>query len=146
MKKLINAIKLFWFVFKSKDDYKVEDNSISDGYHTFKDLYIHRMLYNAAFAKLAKTQSSVKVFKSYKHSNGELCFGGEYFIVTMQLPTGQISNHYKVKDWKLFDVPYVPFAPKWDGHDTKVALDRLEDYVMSDNQYKIKHKDDLSLS
>jgi hypothetical protein len=91
------------------------------------------MLYNAAFAKLAKTQSDIRVFKSYKHSDGEPCFGGGWFIVTIQLPTGQISNHYRVRYWKLFDIPYVPFAPKWDGHDTKIAMERIREYVLMDD-------------
>lgn len=32
-------------------------------------------------------------------------FGGDWFIVIAELPTGQISNHYRVEDWNLFDIP-----------------------------------------
>jgi hypothetical protein len=32
------------------------------------------------------------------HSDGTQCFNGQWFIVVAQLPTGQISNHYNIKD------------------------------------------------
>lgn len=49
--------------------------NVSDGYHTFNELYKYRMLYNAAFFnELAK--GDIKVCKSYKHYDGEECFGG----------------------------------------------------------------------
>jgi hypothetical protein len=128
MNSFTRKLKLIRFILFTKNDYKVENNDISDGYHTFKQLYRNRLLYNAAFAKLAKT-SGMKVFKSYKHSDGKLCFDGSWFIVVIQLPTGQISNHYRVANWAKFEVPYVPFAPKWDGHSTEDVLQRLDDYV-----------------
>jgi hypothetical protein len=56
------------------------------------------MLYNAAFFnELAK--GDIKVCKSYKHYDGEECFGGGWFIVMAELPTGQISNHYENRYW-----------------------------------------------
>lgn len=52
-----------------------EMGNISDGYHTFNELYRYRMLYNAAFFnELAK--GDIKVCKSHKHHDGEECFGG----------------------------------------------------------------------
>lgn len=71
-----------------------EMGNISDGYHTFNELYRYRMLYNADFFnELAK--GDIKVCKSHKHHDGEECFGGGWFIVMAELPTGQISNHYE---------------------------------------------------
>lgn len=47
--------------------------NISDGYHTFNELYRYRMLYNAAFFnELAK--GDIKVCKSYRHYDGQECF------------------------------------------------------------------------
>lgn len=72
---------------------KLDMGNVSDGYHTFNELYRYRMLYNAAFFnELAK--GDVKVCKSHKHYDGEECFGGGWFILMAELPTGQISNHY----------------------------------------------------
>lgn len=104
---------------------------VSDGYHTFKELYRYRMLYNAAFFnELAKIQK-IKVCKSHKHNNGELCFGGGWFIVMAELPTGQISNHYEDSDWDLFNVPELETAWKWDGHTPQEAATRLTNYLSS---------------
>ena len=69
---------------------------VSDGYHTFNELYYYRMLYNAAFFNSLPKEW---VHKSKRHHTGEECFGGGWFIVIANLPTGQISNHYELKDW-----------------------------------------------
>jgi len=116
---------------------KGDTDDVSDGYHTFGELYNYRMLYNAGFANtLSSTYAAnglghdVEVVKSWRHSDGELCFGKDnYFVVVMQLPTGQISNHYKGEYWNLFAVPEVERAPEWDGHTPQEAAQRLLDYV-----------------
>lgn len=36
--------------------------------------------------------------KSWRHHDGEKCFGGGWFIVTTRLPTGQVSNHYQLHE------------------------------------------------
>lgn len=96
---------------------------VSDGYHTFNELYRYRMLYNAAFFNELARQGKVKVCKSHRHSDGELCFGGGWFIVMAELPTGQISNHYEDKDWDLFKVPELETAWEWDGHSPNEAVE-----------------------
>ena len=113
---------------------------ISDGYHTFKELYEFRKVYNAAlFNTWAKTtvfynadekkqrHPMYAVHKSIKHNDGELCFGGGWFIVVAILPTGQISNHYEMKDWDLFKIPEVEKAKyEFDGHTPNDVIDRLK--------------------
>ena len=96
----------------------------SDGYHTFDELYEYRMLYNA-HASHGWLAAGVPVVKSWKHSDGELCFGGGWFIVTATLPAGEVSNHYKAEHWGLFKVPEVELPPAYDGHTPKAAADRL---------------------
>ena len=103
----------------------------SDGYHTFNELYEFRKLYNARlfneWANGHKYGFAVKydVHKSKRHSDGELCFGGGWFIVMAELPTGQISNHYEMKDWDLFNIPEKKKANEWDGHTSQDVLKRL---------------------
>lgn len=112
---------------------------ISDGYHTFNELYEFRKVYNAAlfneWGKINipnpdKTPTDSKKFnvhKSWKHNDGELCFGGGWFIVSAQLPTGQISNHYETKDWDLFKIPEVEKALfEFDGHTSQDVINRLK--------------------
>ena len=101
------------------------DENTSDGYHTFKELYAYRMIYNALlFTEWAKA-GKYDIHKSWKHSDGELCFGGGWFVVTAQLPTGQVTNHYEESEWDRFDVPERETAIEWDGHTPQEAYDRL---------------------
>lgn len=102
---------------------------VSDGYHTFNELYYYRMLYNAAFFNLLPKNI---VHKSKRHHTGEECFGGGWFIVMANLPTGQISNHYELKDWDLFKVPEKEFADEWDGHTPQEAAKRLYEYLQQE--------------
>ena len=102
---------------------------VSDGYHTFNELYYYRMLYNAAFFNLLPKEW---VHKSKRHHTGEECFGGGWFIVMANLPTGQISNHYELKDWDLFKVPEKEFADEWDGHTPQEAAERLHRYLQQE--------------
>lgn len=118
-----------------------DTGEISDGYHTFDELYRFRMLYNAAlFNEWAMSDAwfdqgptdahFYNVHKSKRHHDGEECFGGGWFIVMATLPGGfQISNHYELKDWDLFKVPSQPKADKWDGHTADDVAKRLEDYL-----------------
>jgi hypothetical protein len=106
-----------------------------DGYHTFDELYEFRLLYNAGmFNALYRSQGiygipAVKVYKSKRHSDGEIPFGGGWFIVVADLPTGQISNHYELKDWDLFKIPEVEKADQWDGHTTQDVAERLRKFL-----------------
>jgi hypothetical protein len=104
-----------------------EVSRVSDGHHTFAELYRYRLLYNAAlFNELAKRPGNpFNVHKSRRHHDGELCFTGGWFIVVAQLPYGQVSNHYEDKDWALFQVPARYRAIEWDGHTPKQAALRL---------------------
>lgn len=98
----------------------------SDGYHTFNELYDFRKEFNALLFNEWFNQGKYQVHKSKRHSNGEECFGGRWFIVMATLPTGQISNHYELKDWNLFQCEERKYADLWDGHTTKDVLERLK--------------------
>lgn len=102
---------------------------ISDGAHTFNELYEFRKLYNAALFNEWAKAGKYDVHKSLRHNEGEECFGGGWFIVVAMLPTGQISNHYKIEDWDLFDIPEHNVAKHpYDGHtahDVTVRLKQL---------------------
>ena len=102
----------------------------SDGYHTFNELYDYRKAYNAAFFNVLAKQGLYDVHKSRLHSDGEIPFGDpNWFIVMAELPTGQISNHYKMKDWDLFDIPEKESANTWDGHSPQDVYERLVKYL-----------------
>lgn len=97
----------------------------SDGYHTFDELYEFRRMYNAALFNEWALNNKYDVHKSKKHSDGQLCFGGGWFIVIAELPTGQISNHYELKYWNEFNIPIKDKANIYDGHTSNDVLTRL---------------------
>ena len=102
----------------------------SDGYHTFNELYEYRKAYNAAFFNELAKQGLCDVHKSKRHSDGNIPFDDEnWFIVMAELPTGQISNHYEMKDWDLFDIPEKYKANVYDGHSPQEAYERLVKYL-----------------
>ena len=108
---------------------KIED--ISDGYHTFKELYEFRKLYNAVLFNEWAKNGKVEVYKSKRHFDGEECFDGGWFIVVAILPNGkQISNHYELKDWNLFKIPaYEKSKYEFDGHTPQDVLERLKSVI-----------------
>ena len=93
---------------------------MSDGYHTFNGLYYQRMVLFAALVKAYKN----KAWKSWKHEDGGLCFGGGWFIVGIDTPQGSYTYHYEAKDFDLFDCEELPVAKHWDGH-TEADVTRL---------------------
>lgn len=112
-----------------------------------EELYDFRMVYNAAlFNEWAEQKSfdgginyhndktKFDVHKSWKYSDGEFCFGGSCFIVMADLPTGQISNHYKWKYWDLFKIPEKEKANIWDGHTSEDVINRLKQFLQINNK------------
>ena len=93
---------------------------LSDGYHTFNGLYYQRMVLFAALVR----QNRDKAWKSYRHEDGELCFGGGWFIVGIDTPEGSYTYHYESKDFNLFDCEELPVGKHWDGH-TEADVTRL---------------------
>ena len=115
---------------ESKATHKIDISKISDGYHTFEELYDSRMALTAALFNLLHDRTIARVVKSWKHNDGEPCFGGGWFIVQAMLPNkGQVSFHYPAETWQLFKIPAVEYADKWDGHGTQQAIDRLLTFI-----------------
>ena len=151
---VLHSVSNGWFYTEELQPYKeetIEDKgNISDGYHTFNELYEYRLLYNASmFNELAK-QGLYDVHKSKLHSDGTIPFSDEnWFIVQAELPTGQISNHYEMKDWDLFNIPEKEKANPYDGHTPQDVAKRLREFLTPKPQYpktyeeccEIKHSD-----
>lgn len=112
-----------------------DKGKISDGYHTFDELYEYRMIYHACLVNEWAKQGLHDVHKSWKHSDGESCFGGGWFIVVATLPTGQISNHYAEENWHLFQVEERELPVEYDGHTPKQSLDRLRLFIVADPNF-----------
>ena len=92
-----------------------EIDDVSDGFHTFRQLYYQRMM---LFATIVK-QNKDKAWKSLRHEDGELCFGGGWFIVGIDTPEGSYTYHYENKYFDLFDCEILDYGKHWDGHTEK---------------------------
>ena len=88
---------------------------LSDGFHTFNQLYYQRMI---LFATIVK-QNRDKAWKSLRHESGELCFGGGWFIVGIDTPEGSYTYHYEDNYYSLFDCAELERGKPWDGHTEK---------------------------
>ena len=100
---------------------------LSDGYHTFNELYYQRLILFAALVKQNKERS----WKSFKHEDGEYCFGGGWFIVGIDTPEGSYTYHYESKYYFLFDCEELECSKHWDGHIDKdvVRLLSLPEHI-----------------
>lgn len=94
---------------------------LSDGFHTFNSLYEQRMILFAALVKAYKDRA----WKSYRHEDGEYCFGGGWFIVGIDTPEGSYTYHYENKYWDMFECADLPRGKHWDGHTEADAETRL---------------------
>lgn len=99
-------------------------DEISDGYHTFGELYDHRRALTAALTKALPWLS----WRSKEHHEQDApMFEGGYFIVGVDLPSvGTITYHYKLSHWEDFShVTEVTRARKWDGAGPEATVSRL---------------------
>lgn len=99
-----------------------DPGKISDGYHTFDELYHHRAILFSVicheFCHLA--------WKSLKHQDPNFPMYEGMFIVGINTPDGQATYHYDVDPyWEMFDVPEYDCAPEYDGHTPEDAINRI---------------------
>lgn len=104
---------------------EVEDvGMISDGHHTFNELYDHRY---ALFIALMKSNPKISWLASY-HDDGSMLNAEFWFIAGMHLPSGDISYHlpnYLRSNFKDSGIKELVNAPKWDGHTSRNVIHRL---------------------
>lgn len=99
---------------------EVITDDISDGFHTFGQLYFQRMMLFATLVNLFPEIS----WKTKRHEDGEECFGGGWFLVTIETPEGAYGYHYRLEDWDKFNCMELKKAKHWDGY-TEENVDRL---------------------
>jgi len=100
-----------------------ETDNISDGYHTFGELYKHR---NSLFVALCKAHPEIPVWRSKLHSDGT-GFDG-WFIMGMHKEKGkQISYHLPLSMWEETNfAETLEKGPEFDGHISGNTLERLK--------------------
>ena len=99
---------------------------VSDGFHTFDELYDHRC---RLFIALMKCNSDLS-WISRKHDDGTALLG--WFIGGIDFPRGAITYHISDQFWTLATtagIPELPRAPKWDGHESQDVIIRLGKWI-----------------
>lgn len=97
--------------------FSIQDDDISDGYHTFTELYEHRCL---LFIRLCLMEPERCAWKTDKDFDG-------WFCLYWESPDGQISYHCPNRHLHLIDKKITQDQEyKWDGHNAHDVLQRLE--------------------
>ena len=105
----------------------VED--ISDGYHTFSELYDHRCLLWINLLLLNRANA----FITWKDDSGNKIDG--WFIAGMNTKYGQITYHLPSRYWKLLSgIKETNSNFDYDGHTSKDTLNRLESLAKEESK------------
>lgn len=94
--------------------FKIVGDDISDGYHTFTELYDHRCL---LFINLCLAMRQLAFWRP--HYDG-------WPLLGLQLPTGQVTYHVPERFLFLFHNKITNGGPEWDGHTSLDVINRLE--------------------
>jgi hypothetical protein len=104
-----------------------DPSQLSDGFHTFAELYEHR---HALCLALMRAMPEHCWF-SWRHADGERCFGGnDWFIAGIELPAGESVTYHMPAE--LFQIAQATGAAElekgrpWDGHSAADVVLRLK--------------------
>lgn len=99
---------------------EVDTNLISDGFHTFSDLYSHRIELFIALARWVNNHSLIPVWR-YKDDD-------KWFLLGIETEKGkQITYHLPMSQWADTEFAYTrSIKPEWDGHTSNDVLERLK--------------------
>jgi hypothetical protein len=102
-----------------------DKSKISDGYHTFGELYQHRNLLFISMCKLLKKDGTLDIWRSIRHSDGTM--DKDWFIMGVNKGSGmQISYYLPISMWdKTMWAETLDRAPEYDGHTSVEVLERL---------------------
>lgn len=119
-----------------------DKGEISDGYHTFNQLYHQRAI---LFATIVNQNIDI-AWKSYKHSDEKYCFdrNGEWFIVGIDTPQGSYTYHYSKEYWDYFKCKELDCGKEWDGH-TEEDVTRLLSLAQEPCSNAISREDALEI-
>lgn len=109
-------------------------DNISDWYHTFGELYKHRIhLFIALCNKLSIEDRQVlqdtpvfyRWWKSKQHWDWSKMYNWWFIAWIFMEKWKQISYHLPLEYWDKIDVPEVWHSPEWDWHTSDDVLERL---------------------
>jgi hypothetical protein len=103
-----------------------DGQEVSDGYHTFTELYDHRITLFIALGRLMVQGWGDGPWRSKKHSDGS-AFDGWFIMGIGSLPGYQITYHLPLSRWDETEFcDTLDLALPWDGHTSADVLARLK--------------------
>lgn len=123
---------------KRNSDGTPDMGDVSDGYHTFNELYEHRSILFCALCAALNWHNEqfdyegldvdTEVWYSTKHDDGTM-FPGMFIAGITSKEYGSVTYHFDEKYLPLFrnaGISYRENAPKWDGHTPEQGLEVLK--------------------
>lgn len=112
-----------------------ETGLVSDGYHTFNELYTHRGILFLSLCAVLKNNPRYSIWRSNLHSGGDM-FHNMFIVGITNVMTGeQVSYHFEneMKQSILINlIPEYMYAPPFDGHTSDDVLTRLTSWIFND--------------
>lgn len=105
---------------------EVDSNRVSDGYHTFGELYTHRIALYIALCSVLSKDGEGYVWVSKTHSDGSIWDG--WFLLGIGVANGQqLTYHLPNEYWErcIEFAKVLDIAPEFDGHSSDDVLNRL---------------------
>lgn len=119
-----------------------QKENVSDGYHTFKELYAHRVkLFIALCNTLIWAEKTAEwcpwsmfirdektVWKSKRHADGSMC-GDDWFIAGIWNKVWKtLTYHLPMSEWNNLQSFELDNAPSWDWHTSDDVLKLLSNF------------------
>lgn len=104
----------------------IHPSRISDGYHTFEELYDHRATIYIALCRILSKLHKHHIWRSKRHSDNTKLNG--WFILGINKEKGsQMTYHLPISKWKETNfAETMDCAPEWDKHTSKDVLTRMK--------------------
>lgn len=109
-------IALFALLFVSGIQTKTNSYRVCDGCGKHSP---YANSYNEALDKAKEAGWIHYAWKSKRHEDGSVPFGGGWFIMGFDTDEGCYTYHYELKDWDLFQCKELDKGKPWDGHTSK---------------------------
>lgn len=115
----------------------LDKGEISDGYHTFNELYDHRITLYIALLK-SKAEESDEYTGTARYNNGEIwmskshsdgsIWDGWFILGFYTEPSKQITYHLPMDKWDECEdfAQVLDKAPDFDGHTSNDVLERIK--------------------
>jgi hypothetical protein len=124
----MNNNQLNYLIRELAKEEEIKTDNISDGYHTFGELYNHRIILYIALCKQLSKDNTYNVWRSEKHSDGSYYEG--WFIMGVEYNGLQISYHINMSYWEQTNFAKIlDLGLPWDGHTSEDVLKRISEII-----------------